>query len=91
MPTVNAVGNFVSKVLEFNKGCAMFSGGENTVYSLIFIWFFVLLCSIRGCYRNFKTGEVAWGVAFGVMIPASLYFLADLLGILPAGVPHVYM
>ncbi|MDY6087724.1 MAG: hypothetical protein SPI01_07090 [Succiniclasticum sp.] len=85
------MGNFVLKVLGVSKERIMFSGGENTVYSLIFIWFFVLLCSIRGCYRNFKTGEVAWGVAFGVMIPASLYFLADLLGILPAGAPHVYM
>lgn len=69
----------------------MFTGGEETVYSLIFIWFVVLLCSIRGCYRNFQNGDIAWGTAFGVMIPASLYFLADLLGILPAGAPRVFM
>jgi len=73
------------------EGVIMFPGGENTTYSLIFIWFMVLLCSIRGCYRNFQAGDFAWGTAFGVLIPVSAYFLADLLGLLPAGAPHVFM
>ncbi len=59
-------------------------------FTQVFIWFFVLLCSIRGCYRNFKTGEYAYGTAFGVMIPASLYFLVDLWGLLPPWLPHVF-
>ncbi|MBO6266144.1 MAG: hypothetical protein IJV18_08470 [Acidaminococcaceae bacterium] len=69
----------------------MFPGGENTTTSLIFIWGLIFLCSIRGCYRNFQTGDFAWGAGFGVLIPASAYFLADLLGLLPAGAPHVFM
>ena len=51
----------------------------------------VLICSIRGCFRNFQTGDKAWGTAFGILIPASAYFLADLLGLLPPGAPRVFM
>ena len=69
----------------------MFPGGESTTTSLIFIWGLILICSIRGCYRNFQTGDKAWGSAFGILIPASAYFLADLLGLLPPGAPHVFM
>ena len=73
------------------KVSSMFPGGESTTTSLIFIWGVVLICSIRGCYRNFETGDKAWGTAFGILIPASAYFLADLLGLLPPGAPHVFM
>ena len=61
----------------------MFPGGESTTTSLIFIWGIIFICSIRGCYRNFQTGDYAWGTAFGILIPASAYFLADLLNLLP--------
>ena len=73
------------------KVSRMFPGGESTTTSLIFIWGLIFLCSIRGCYRNFQTGDKAWGTAFGILIPASGYFLADLLGLLPEGAPHIFM
>ncbi len=66
----------------------MFPGGESTTTSLIFIWGLIFLCSVRGCYRNFQTGDKAWGTA---LIPASAYFLADLLNLLPPGAPHIFM
>ena len=37
----------------------MFPGGESTTTSLIFIWGLILICSNRGCYRNFQTGDKA--------------------------------
>ena len=82
---INGVSSVEKKVL------FMFPGGESTTTSLIFIWGVVLICSVRGCYRNFQTGDKAWGTAFGILIPASAYFLADLLNLLPPGAPHVFM
>jgi hypothetical protein len=80
----NAISSVVKKV------SFMFPGGESTTTSLIFIWGLIFLCSVRGCYRNFQTGDKAWGTAFGILIPASAYFLADLLNLLPPGAPHIF-
>jgi hypothetical protein len=68
----------------------VFSGGEETINSLRFIWVLVFLCSLRGSYKNLKDGDYAYGIAFTIIIPISLYFLLDLFNLLPAGVPHVF-
>ncbi len=68
----------------------MFTGGEETINSLRFIWGLIFLCSLRGSYKNLRDGEYAFGIAFTILIPLSAYFLADLFDLLPAGVPHVF-
>lgn len=61
---------------------------QGTHETQVLIWSIVLLCSIRGFYNNVKTRDWAWATAFGVLIPASIYLLLDLFGMMPEDFMH---